>query len=196
MIIHDISRDTLTTLPYTGDPETRVDTLANMENGDNYNLSAIHMSVHTGTHIDAPKHFSEEGKTIDEIRLNTFTGKCTVISANRILTGEDMDEILPRCRRRILIHGEGNAFLSASAARVIADSKVVLVGIDTNSIAPEYEVAIAHRILCDAGIAILENLDLSDISDGEYEICAFPIKLGGLEAAPCRAILLEQERGL
>lgn len=196
MIIHDISRDTLTTLPYAGDPETQVDTLANMENGDICNLSAIHMSVHTGTHIDAPKHFCEEGKAIDEIRLNTFTGKCTVISANRILTGEDMDELLPRCRRRILIHGEGNAFLSASAARVIADSKVVLVGIDANSIAPEYEVAMTHRILCDAGIAILENLDLSDISDGEYEICAFPIKFGGLEAAPCRAILLEQERGL
>lgn len=196
MIIHDISRDTLTTEPYTGDPETQVDTLANMENGDICNLSAIHMSVHSGTHIDAPKHFCEEGKAIDEIRLNTFTGKCTVISANRILTGEDMDELLPRCRRRILIHGEGNAFLSASAARVIADSKVVLVGIDANSIAPEYEVAMTHRILCDAGIAILENLDLSDISDGEYEICAFPIKFGGLEAAPCRAILLEQERGL
>lgn len=196
MIIHDISKDTLTTEPYAGDPETQVDTLADMENGDIYNLSAIHMSVHTGTHIDAPKHFCEEGKAIDEIRLNTFTGKCTVISANRILTGEDMDELLPRCRRRILIHGEGNAFLSASAARVIADSKVVLVGIDANSIAPEYEVAMTHRILCDAGIAILENLDLSDISDGEYEICAFPIKFGGLEAAPCRAILLEQERGL
>lgn len=196
MIIHDISKDTLTTEPYAGDPETQVDTLADMENGDICNLSAIHMSVHTGTHIDAPKHFCEEGKAIDEIRLNTFTGKCTVISANRILTGEDMDELLPRCRRRILIHGEGNAFLSASAARVIADSKVVLVGIDANSIAPEYEVAMTHRILCDAGIAILENLDLSDISDGEYEICAFPIKFGGLEAAPCRAILLEQERGL
>lgn len=196
MIIHDISKDTLTTPVYTGDPETKIETLASMENGDSYNLSAIHISAHTGTHIDAPKHFSEEGKAIDEMRLNTFTGKCTVISADRILTGEDMDELLPRCKRRILIHGEGNTFLSASAARVIADSKVVLVGIDASSIAAEYEVALTHRILCDAGVAILENLDLSDISDGEYEICAFPIKLGGLEAAPCRAILLEQERGI
>ena len=51
-------------------------------------------------------------------------------------------------------------------------------------------------ILANAGIAILENLDLSDIADGDYELFAFPIKLGGLEAAPCRAILFEQERGL
>ena len=52
------------------------------------------------------------------------------------------------------------------------------------------------KILANAGIAILENLDLSDIADGDYELFAFPIKLGGLEAAPCRAILFEQERGL
>ena len=115
MIIHDISKDTLTTPAYTGDPETKVDMIASMKNDDLYNLSAIHISAHTGTHIDAPKHFSEEGRAIDEIRLNTFMGKCTVISADRILTGEDMDELLLRCKRRILIHGEGKAFLSASA---------------------------------------------------------------------------------
>ena len=196
MIIHDISRDTLTTPVYDGDPLTKVDEIRRIENGDNYNLSAVHMSVHSGTHIDAPLHFCEDGKPVNEIRLNTFMGKCTVITVEGILTGEDMDRLLPYCKRRILFHGEGKTFLSASAARVIAESQVVLVGTDADSIAPDFEEEISHRILCDAGVVILENLDLSDISDGEYEICAFPIKLGGLEAAPCRAILLEQERGI
>lgn len=197
MIIHDISVDTITAEPYDGDPHTIVDNISDIKNGDNYNLSAIHMSVHSGTHIDAPKHFSQDGEAIDEMRLNTFMGKCLVVSVGGILTGEDMDKILVgNYRKRILFRGCGQAFLSSSAANVIADSRVVLVGTDANSIAPFFEEEKTHKILADKGIAVIENLDLSDIRDGEYELYAFPIRLGGLEAAPCRAILLEQERGI
>lgn len=196
MIIHDISRDTITAPVYEGDPETAVDRIKSIENGDIYNLSAISMCVHAGTHIDAPLHFCEDGKPITGIRLNTFMGKCTVISVEGILTGEDMDRLLPYCKRRILFHGNSKTFLSASAAQVIAESRVVLVGTDALSIAPQFDEEKPHRILGQADIAILENLDLSGIRDGEYELCAFPVKLGSLEAAPCRAILLEQEKGL
>lgn len=196
MIIHDISVDTITAEPYDGDPHTIVDNISDIKNGDNYNLSAIHMSVHSGTHIDAPKHFSQNGEAIDEMRLNTFMGKCMVISAGGILTGQDMEKILVgNYRKRILFRGGGQAFLSSSAANVIADSRVVLVGTDANSIAPFFEEEKTHKILAEKGIAVIENLDLTDIRDGEYELYAFPIRLGGLEAAPCRAILLEQERG-
>ena len=91
MIIHDISRDALTTPVYEGDPETQVTQLKSIDELDEYNLSAISMSVHCGTHIDAPLHFYEEGSSIDNLRLNTFYGKCTVISVEGILTGEDME---------------------------------------------------------------------------------------------------------
>ena len=196
MIIHDISRDILTSKVYEGDPQTEVNRIKSIENGDDYNLSAISMSTHTGTHIDAPLHFSSDGSSISKMRLNTFTGKCTVVTVNGILTGEDMDKILAHSRKKLLLHGNCKAFVSAFAARVLADSDVVMIGTDAQSIAPEYDENETHKILANAGIAILENLDLSDIADGDYELFAFPIKLGGLEAAPCRAILFEQERGI
>ncbi len=195
MIIHDISRDTINTPVYDGDPETRAERIKSIENGDGYNLTEISMSVHSGTHIDAPLHFYDEGSSIDNIRLNTFFGKCTVISVSGILTGEDMERLLPYCKRRVLFHGEGKTFISHSAAIVLAESRVVLVGTDAQSIAPSFDEERTHRELARAGIVILENLNLSAIDDGEYDLCAFPIKLGGLEAAPCRAIILEQEKG-
>lgn len=196
MIIHDISRDTINTPVYDGDPETRTERIKSIDNGDSYNLSQISMSVHSGTHLDAPLHFCEDGKSIDNIRLNTFLGKCTVISVSGILTGEDMERLLPYCKRRVLFHGEGKTFISHSAAIVLAASRVVLVGTDAPSIAPSFDEEKTHRELARSGIIILENLNLSAIDDGEYDLCAFPIKLGGLEAAPCRAIILEQEKGL
>lgn len=196
MIIHDISRDTINTPVYDGDPETRAERIKSIDNGDGYNLTEISMSVHSGTHIDAPLHFCEDGQSIDNIRLNTFFGKCTVISVSGILTGEDMERLLPYCKRRVLFHGEGKTFISHSAAIVLAESRVVLVGTDAPSIAPSFDEERTHRELARAGIAILENLNLSAIDDGEYDLCAFPVKLGGLEAAPCRAIILEQEKGL
>lgn len=196
MIIHDISRDTINTPVFDGDPETRAEKIKSIDNGDGYNLTEISMSVHSGTHIDAPLHFCEDGQSIDNIRLNTFFGKCTVISVSGILTGEDMERLLPYCKRRVLFHGEGKTFISQSAAIVLAESRVVLVGTDAPSIAPSFDEERTHRELARAGIAILENLNLSAIDDGEYDLCAFPVKLGGLEAAPCRAIILEQEKGL
>ena len=195
MILHDISRDTLTCPVFEGDPETEVRTLQSIET-DICNLSAVSMSVHAGTHIDAPLHFWEDGSPVDDLRLNTFYGKCTVISVEGILTGDDMERLLPYCKRRVLFHGDGKTYLSHSAAIVLADSKVVLVGTDADSIAPPFDESRPHRELARAGITVLENLNLSAIDDGEYELCAFPVKLGGLEAAPCRAILFEMEKGL
>ncbi|MCQ2513545.1 MAG: cyclase family protein [Ruminococcus sp.] len=196
MIIHDISKDTLTTPVYEGDPETVVDSLMNIDNGDEYNLSAVSMCVHSGTHIDAPLHYCQDGISVDKIRLSSFYGICTVITVEGILTGIDMERLLPYCKRRIIFRGEGRTFLSWSAAAVIAESNVVLVGTDAQSIAPDFDETKTHMILARAGIAVLENLNLENITDGEYQLCAFPLKLGGLEAAPCRAILIEQEKEL
>ncbi len=195
MIIHDISIDTLTAPVFEGDPDTEVITIKDIDT-DECNLTALSMCTHAGTHIDAPLHFCEDGSPVDNIRLNTFYGKCTVITVEGILTGDDMERLLPYCKRRILFHGEGNTYLSQSAAIVLADSDVVLVGTDADSIAPPFDEARPHRELARVGIVVLENLNLSAIDDGEYELCAFPVKLGGLEAAPCRAILLEMEKGL
>ncbi|MBQ1453820.1 MAG: cyclase family protein [Ruminococcus sp.] len=196
MNIHDISRDTLTTPVYGGDPKPEVEHLKSIEDMDDYNLSFIKMTTHTGTHIDAPLHFCEDGSPIDQLRLSTFYGKCTVITVEGILTGEDMERLLPYCKRRILFRGNGKTYLSHSAAIVLAESRVILVGTDADSIATPFDEVRPHRELARAGITVIENLNLSAIKDGEYELCAFPVKLAGLEAAPCRAILFEMEKGL
>ena len=196
MKIYDISQEVFGCNVYPGDPSPKKIPQLRISNGDVCNLTAFEMCAHNGTHVDAPLHFWDEGSPVDDIRLNTFYGKCTVVTVEGILTGDDLDRMLPYCRRRLLIRGHGNTFLSHSAAIVLAESKVVLVGTDADSIAPPFDEARPHRELARAGIVVLENLYLEDIHDGEYDLCAFPVRLGGLEAAPCRAILLEMEKGL
>lgn len=196
MILYDISRDTLKAKVYPGDPVPQVEYLKSIENDDECNLTKVEICTHTGTHIDAPSHFDSFGNTIDKLRLATFYGKCTVISIEGIITGEDMEKLLPYCRKRILFHGNSKAFLSSSAAVVIAESDVLLVGTDANSIAPDFDEMKTHLKLANGNVAVLEGLDLSGIKDGDYMLCAFPVKLSGLEAAPCRAVLMEQEKGI
>ena len=137
-----------------------------------------------------------DGKKIGDIPMSTFYGKCSVVTINGIFTGEDMENILPYCKKRVIFKGNGEGFLLSSAAQVIADSKIKLVGIDNVSIALPYEEYKTHRILALSDVTVIENLNLKGIKDGhDYTICALPIRLDDLEAAPCRVILLEQEKG-
>jgi len=195
MLLYDISREILSSEPYEGDPAPTAEKLGSIADGDMYNLSKITLCTHSGTHIDAPRHTDEEGEDIASMRLSRFYGKCTVVTIDGILTGEDMEELLPHCERRLILHSSGNAYLSVSAARVIADSNLLLIGTDSMSIAPPYDEFMPHLELARAGIAVLENLYLEGVEDGQYILSAFPLKLGGLEAAPCRAVLMREKKG-
>lgn len=196
MYLFDISRDILTATVYKGDPKPMYRNINQLKDGDSYNLSMVEFCTHTGTHIDAPSHFLEDGKTIDQIRLSKFYGACTVVTIEGVLTGEDMEQLLPYCKKKILFHSDGKAFLSQSAVYVLCDYGADLIGTDGVSVAfPKEEVAV-HRELLMNQIVILEGLNLEGIKDGNYTISAFPIKLAGLEAAPCRAVLFQQEKGI
>lgn len=196
MDFYDISRDILTTPEFDGDPKPMVTTVRSIAGGDECNVSQISMSTHQATHIDAPKHYDEDGDDIGSIRLSRFYGKCTVVTIDGILTGEDMEELLPYCRRRLILHGNGNAYLTQSAAQVIAESGLTLIGTDAVSIAPPFDEMRTHLELARAGVVVLENLNLTGIQDGIYTLCAFPLKLSNLEAAPCRAVLIHEGKGL
>ena len=196
MILYDISREILSCDVYPGDPEPKCTFIKRINDDCEYNLSMISMSSHAGTHIDAPLHFDNAGSPIMNMKLSVFFGQCTVVSVDGILTGEDMDYLLPLCSKRILFKGGGKAFLSNSAAFVLAHSDAVLVGTDAPSIAPDFDEAQTHRELAAGCVAVLENLNLSSVSDGEYTLCAFPLKIKFAEVAPCRAVLLQQEKGL
>ena len=195
MLIYDISREILSSAVYEGDPKPSMRFLKKIEDGSLYNLSTVTMCSHTGTHIDAPLHFDEEGKDITALRLSQFYGKCTVVTIEGILTGEDMERLLPHCERRLILHSSGNAYLSVSAARVIADSNLILVGTDAMSIAPPFDEYMPHLELARAGVAVLEGLYLEGVEDGSYTLSAFPLRIGGAEAAPCRAVLIGEAKG-
>lgn len=189
MKIIDISREVFTSPVYDSDPRPEFRWFKNIRSGDSYNLSVIGITTHTGTHLDAPRHYIQGGESIDDVELEKCYGSCTVVTVEGVLTGEDMDNLLPHCKRRLLIHGNGNAALSLSAARVITDNRLLLVGIDSVSIAYDDEEAV-HKELLSNGTLILENIDLENAPDGNYILYAMPLKLGGLEASPVRAVLI------
>ncbi|MGN0497971.1 MAG: cyclase family protein [Acutalibacteraceae bacterium] len=196
MLLYDISRDILKAQVYPGDPKPQSSWLSKIEYGEEYNLSAISMCTHTGTHIDSPYHYLDDGEKIGELSLSRFYGACTVVTISGIITGEDMDQILPHCRKKLLIRGEGEAFLTPSAVFVLSDYGVNLVGVDGLSVALPDEDFEIHRELFLHNILILEGLDLSSVDDGNYILSAFPLKLSALEASPVRAVLLAQEKGI
>ena len=195
MLLYDITREVFSAPSYEDDPRPLKRDLKKIGDGAMYNLSSVSMCTHTGTHIDAPLHYDEEGADITALKLSHFCGKCTVVTIDGILTGEDMERLLPLCGRRLILHGSGKAYLSVSAARVIADSKLLLVGTDALSIAPPFDEYMPHLELARAGVAVLEGLYLEGIEDGEYTLSAFPLKLKGCEASPCRAVLMREPKG-
>ncbi len=191
MKFYDISRELFSSKLYPGDPEPCFELLKRIETGDDYNLSSFSASSHAATHIDAPKHFIFDGKSIDALDLSLFFGPCTVFSISGLITGEDAEEIVKVSKPRILFRGQSNAYLSQSAAFVFADSGVLLIGTDAQSIALSDQEEIVHKELLLAQIPILEGLNLSSVQDGHYILSAFPLKLGALEAAPVRAVLIK-----
>lgn len=195
MLLYDITREVFSAPVYDGDPKPTKRFLKTIGDDSFYNLSSVSLCTHTGTHIDAPLHFDEDGADIGSMKLSTFCGKCTVVTIDGILTGEDMERLLPHCNRRLILHGSGKAFLSVSAARVIADSKLRLVGTDAMTIATPYDELMPHLELARAGVAVLEGLFLEGVEDGEYTLSAFPLKMNGVEASPCRAVLMREEKG-
>ncbi len=93
MKIYDISKGYFTAPVYPGDPVPRLERLQQMQLGDKFNLTAYYGGAHAATHMDAPRHFVDDGATIDQVPLEACFGPCTVLSVSGILTGEDADEI-------------------------------------------------------------------------------------------------------
>lgn len=190
MKIYDISRELFSAPVYPGDPSPSFERLRRMELGDSFNLSGFYTGCHSGTHVDAPLHFLEDGAPIDETGLERYFGPCRVVRAKGILTGQDMEALRLRKGERVLF--SGGAFVSLSAAYVLADAEVALVGTDQQSITPMGDEEAPHRELLRHEIALLEGLCLDGIPEGMYTLCAFPLKLRGLEASPVRAVLLQK----
>ena len=195
MKIIDISQEVLSCKVYEGDPAPKANRIINMEDGGVYNLSALSLCAHNGTHVDAPLHFFSDGKSIDEMSLGHFVGECYVAEHNGDVKADDAREILEKARKsgaekRILIKGE--ATVTEEAARVFADAGILLLGNESQSVGPENAPMQVHKILLSKDIALLEGIVLDEVKEGRYILNCAPLNIKGFEGSPCRAILIEQ----
>lgn len=192
MRLIDISRGFFSSAVYPGDPAPAVTRLAAIDRGDEYNLSAVSACVHTATHADAPLHFFADGAAVDELALRCFIGPCLVLETPPgVITGDAVDRRFPADCSRLLIKGGGRAFFMESAAQELAARGLLLIGTDSLSVGCANNEAAPHKAFLQNGVAILEGLDLSAVTPGNYFLFAPPIKLEGLEGAPVRAVLLD-----
>ena len=196
MKIYDISQEIFSCQVYPGDPAPSREVLKSIENGEVYNLTAFSMCAHNGTHIDAPSHFIKDGKTVDELNLESLVGRAFVVKKQGVVTREDAIDILERarkldleCAKRILIKGDVEVSLEAS--EVFASAKILLLANEPQTIGPQEAPMAVHLVLLNANVVLLEGIRLGEVEEGVYFLNAVPLNLAGADGAPCRAILID-----
>ena len=193
------------TIIYPGNAPLALEDHATMPDKSSH-LSKITMGSHTGTHIDAPKHAIMGGATIDALPLEAFVGPCRVIdcaSSKEAITIEDLKREKVKAGERILAKTKNSLrgfekfyedfiYLDGDAADYLAELGITLFGIDYLSIKKKGSTDNrSHTSLLSKNIPIIEGIDLSLVSAGEYTLVCLPLKFIGLEGAPARAILLK-----
>ena len=171
---------------------------------DGSNVTRLELSTHAGTHVDAPLHFGHRG-TVDTMPPSALIGPCRVVTvrARALIRAEHIERADLAGTERVLFktrnsrRAGGTRFhkdfvaLSADAAAALVELGVRLVGMDGPSVdpfGPDGPYA-AHHMLLEAGVVVLENIDLSRAPAGEYELICLPLKIAGADGAPARAIL-------
>lgn len=189
---------------FPGDPPVSIEAFSSIQE-HGCTTSQMQLSLHTGTHLDAPRHLFDAGETVDQIPLDVLIGPAQLFDFGDVRYGlgaGDLQSQWAEGTRRALIktgasrrlkeHGfcEDFGYLQTDAAEFLVRSGVQLVGIDSLSIdgfnAADLPV---HRLLLAAGVVIVEALDLQDVSQGAYELICLPIKVEA-DGAPVRAALV------
>ena len=196
MKIYDISQEVFGCQVYPSDPKPEKKELKSIEKGEVYNLTAFSMCAHNGTHIDAPRHFIKDGKTVDEMSLEAFIGMAYVVEYSGVVTESDATEIIEKAEKhnkeaakRILI--KGDVEISLEAAKVFASSNVLLLGNEPQTVGPQNAPMAVHLALLSADVILLEGVRLAAVSEGVYFLNAAPLNLAGAEGSPCRAVLID-----
>ena len=193
-------------LQYPKDPLYQRDWWYAIDQGNDCNVSNVHLSVHTGTHMDAPFHFLNGGQTLDQLPPDRFIGDCRLVqvTGRQSIDAEDLKPLAPKPGERLLLKTDNadgmrsDAFnpryvaLTEAAAHYLAGCGVMAVGIDYLSIEPYGQNGEVHRILLGAGIVIYEGYDASAVPPGDYELLALPMLIEKSDGAPCRMILRER----
>ncbi len=193
MKLIDISRDLTTAEVYPGDPQTVIERIRTIGSDSDCNLTAAFMCLHTGTHIDAPMHFIDNGDDATAYDPEIFFGPCTVIEIkDSPITGEFIDRHFPKNAERVLIKGNGEVTFMGSSAEEASKLGLKLIGTDAASVGVHGDQIKPHKSFLMNGTAILEGLDLSEVEPGNYFLIAFPLKISGVDGAPVRAFLADE----
>jgi arylformamidase len=193
-------------LVYPGNPEIEISLQQSVAKGASANVSTIRFGSHTGTHVDASRHFFDDGQPVDKIPLDRLIGPALLVSFAdeiRSVGAADLRARDFKGHKRILIRTRNSAllsqrefvrdytFLAPDGAQYLVDSGVELVGVDYLSIEQFHSGHHrTHRTLLERSVVIVEGLDLSAPSPGEYNFICLPLRIEGCDGAPARAVLI------
>jgi arylformamidase len=208
MHTYDVTLTISTDLPiWPGDSPFVIERVETIDGGGNANVSVVKMGVHTGTHVDAPDHFLNDGVTVERLSLDILVGRVYVLhlpDVDLIDAATLVQADIPPRTRRILFKTRNSDYwaegeckfqedfvgLSEDAAEFLVNRNVKLIGVDYLSVAPYGESRPTHEILLKAGVVVVEGLNLANVSQGRYTLHCLPLKIAGAEGAPARAILV------
>lgn len=204
MKIYDISMEIHPNMPVYKNLESKKPSFKNVANfKDNGHYETdITMNVHTGTHIDFNLHMLEDGQTSSEVKVSDYITEARVFDLSyvlEIITKENLTNLAIRKGDFVIFKTRNSndetfnpnfVFVGQSAALYLAEIGIKGVGIDALGIERSQPGHPTHKALMAKNIIILEGLQLSNIRSGVYTLIALPLKLRGLDASPCRAILL------
>jgi arylformamidase len=196
---------------YTGmvhwpdNPPVRIERMQDLSRGDAANVSKIELGAHTGTHMDAPRHFLADGAGLDEMPLGATIGTARVINIEhpQAILPAELEPHNLRAGERVLFRTRNSehcwkddhfvedfVYISAAAAQYLVERQVRTIGIDYLSVGGYvYDGVETHQILLNAGIWLIEGLNLSAVKSGTYELVCLPLRVAGADGAPARAIL-------
>lgn len=210
MTIYDISLTISPTLPiWPGDPPLELEQFESMDKGGHNNITKMSSCVHIGTHVDAPYHFLNDGRTVEQLPLEVLTGPCYVAQLPdgiEAITADVLERTEINSEMKRVLFGTRNSHLWArgesefqtdfvaiteDGAEWLVERGVQLVGVDYLSVAPYGDSIPTHTILLRAGVVLVEGLNLSNVMRGFYDLYCLPLKIEGSDGAPARAILIQ-----
>ncbi len=213
-LIFDISVELNSDFPaWPGDPSVEVESFSARDKGDPSNASRLTCSVHSGTHVDAPRHLFADGPGVDGLSLEVMIGEAYVADLKGMsqITPAQLDALpLPPGTQRLLLHTDNSMLwrqahhsfhedfvaLVPEAADWIVERGIKLVGIDYHSIQRFSDTtSYTHERLLNSGVVILETLNLNGVAAGSYTLICMPLKLTDADGAPARAVLLTNSIG-
>jgi arylformamidase len=190
---------------YPGNPAFGITPVHRIAGGDAANNSQLVMGTHTGTHVDAPKHFFDDKPGVDGLSLDLLVGRARVIDLPHRggITEKHLADAGLREDLRVLLRTPNSAlwntsdgfhtdytYITEDGAKFLVDQGVKVVGVDYLSVEQFNKTgAPAHHALLGAGVIIIEGLNLSDAEAGQYEMYCLPLRIAGADGAPARVVL-------